>query len=545
MATRSINRSSPQAHGLVSFWPLDETVGSIAYDRLDGNPGVFRTTTSGAVTRKVDTLSYHCDFAGVDEDINIAQAGKTYLNATKPFTISIWAYTRSFNGVYPAGGYPEVAKFSFNTGASVEIVLSNQAGYIGYNIGNGGSITGFVGGGTPVLNVWTHICITYNGGGRSNSSSYKLYINGNLQTLSTGGAGSDAFGSAIGNSLAGNQWSRFNGKIRDVRLYNHTLPEVLVKDVYRNPNGIYTSRPSAVLLLSSSSNGTGTGSAPVLTLAPATATATGTTVINGTGTGSAPVLTLAPATATATGTTVINGTGTGSVPELTLAPATATATGTTVGSGTGTGSAPVLTLAPATATAEGTTVGNGTGTGSAPVLTLVAATATATVDGTGTGSAPVLTLVAAIGGANNITHRTGRGTAASLTLVAATATATGTTVINGTGTGSAPTLTLVPSATANATGTIVGNGTGISSAPVLTLVSATATALGTSVISATATGSVPILTASSCLGYAVGTSAGSVAVEVRPPKKTVISHFTQPYYGDLWDKAIHNPMRFR
>ena len=316
-----------------------------------------------------------------------------------------------------------------------------------------------------------------------------LGSSGSSPTLTTNIGYSYGLGSYLSNSVnTDNQYIYLHV------VYPKALSQVLCRSISINPWQIFNNESTTEYLINaaSSSNGNASGSVPALTLVPATATATGTAP-NGNASGGVPSLTLVPATATASGTTVGNGSASGSVPALTLVPATATANGT--GSGNASGSVPALTLVPATATANGTTVGNGSANGSVPSLTLVPATATAT------GTAP-----------------------------------------NGNANGSVPSLTLVP-ATATASGTAAGNGSANGSVPSLTLVPATGFA--SSVGNGNASGSVPSLTLVPATGFASSVSAGSTAIEVKPPRRTIIKPFVEPYHGDLWDKSIHNPMRFR
>ena len=79
---------------------------------------------------------------------------------------------------------------------------------------------------TSQQNYWIHVCATYNGvGGTSANGGIKLYVNGILQTMSTGDSGTYTAMENLGSDVLIGRYSGHyaNGKIADVKIYNSEL----------------------------------------------------------------------------------------------------------------------------------------------------------------------------------------------------------------------------------------------------------------------------------------------------------------------------------
>ena len=82
---------------------------------------------------------------------------------------------------------------------------------------------------------WEHFIITYNGLGRTSSSNYKMYINGNPDIVT--GTGGFSFGSANINTFGFTQESgdvtRLNGILDEILIYNKALTQAEVGELYQ------------------------------------------------------------------------------------------------------------------------------------------------------------------------------------------------------------------------------------------------------------------------------------------------------------------------
>ncbi len=217
------NRGNP-----IAWWKLDECQGSITNDSSGvGNTGVIFIGSSGTQnsigTCQIGTSaawtngsSGHSNgslnFDGIDDYVDM---GTTIGNNYSNISVSAW--------IYPT---------STNTGT---IIAKNGPFYLGWtsqkargSIYNGTSWVSTTGNTTLSLNQWHHLLMTYNG------TNINVYVDGKYDGTNTT-SGSLAVTSAHvqigGNTAAGfNQY--FSGQIDDVRIYNYTLTQEQVKQIY-------------------------------------------------------------------------------------------------------------------------------------------------------------------------------------------------------------------------------------------------------------------------------------------------------------------------
>jgi Concanavalin A-like lectin/glucanases superfamily len=209
----AINRDSPQAEGLINWWPAQPWGGTTVYDLAGLSPGTWQ----GSPVWFDDVL--------VGPSLNVDGAS-TYvttgcvLNTAGPFTISFWAFLISYLQLFPAP-----LQFQTDQTSAFETFWSTQSGgYNGVNFGSDSNFLQAVGStpGSSLTGSWFHQAITYNGAGRSTLTNYALYLNGVAETLSGGGPYSGTtnatrFGFATASSTF------FNGYLSDIRVYNRAL----------------------------------------------------------------------------------------------------------------------------------------------------------------------------------------------------------------------------------------------------------------------------------------------------------------------------------
>lgn len=206
-------------NGLVAYYPLVN--GAIDYSGSNNgtliNAPAFTTTDRKGIANQAITLNG-------SQSISASDSGLPNLGAPR----SACAWIR-----------PTLAPNANQTILSYGTGNANQAFGLVLN-GDGTNITTVIQSvyGTAVsvkfkvqLNLWTHICGTYTGGGAGNMSS--LYINGKLVAQGSSAAFNTVLGQLrIGYQLNGTEF--FNGSIADVRIYSRVLNEGEINELAQN-----------------------------------------------------------------------------------------------------------------------------------------------------------------------------------------------------------------------------------------------------------------------------------------------------------------------
>lgn len=198
---------------LVAHWPLHEDSGSTAYD-FSGNEN--HGTTSGGVTQGATGVLGNTayDFDGTDDYVD---TGISTLSS--PLTVSFWAYLND-NTDFNTWG-------NFNSTGSDFYIFIVDGQYAVRADGTGASNSSYTDttiGGNPTTG-WVHFTAVLNNG-------TEIYTDG---TLIASASGSNAtFDSGITYGIGYNGSSYFNGRIAEVRVYDHALTESEVQYLYSN-----------------------------------------------------------------------------------------------------------------------------------------------------------------------------------------------------------------------------------------------------------------------------------------------------------------------
>jgi hypothetical protein len=220
--------------GLVSYWKLDETSGSTAYDSLGVNNG----TIYGAIptTGKINGAY---NFDGVNDYIN--SGSDSSLDNLPAITLSAWIYpiTEGEGGLgyilEKSGG--DTSGFRFrtqNVGGSQPREIAFRVDYSTtdmYRYSNNNMIN---------LNEWNYVVVTWDGS--SSYSNIHIYVNGEEVTyrLNSDGVGtrvSDSSNSLIiGNSA--DTSSTFKGSIDEVGIWNRALSSDEIIKLYNEGIGL-------------------------------------------------------------------------------------------------------------------------------------------------------------------------------------------------------------------------------------------------------------------------------------------------------------------
>jgi hypothetical protein len=227
----TINRRSPQAQGLIGYWPLVEGAGSRVMDVAGNNHGTVVGSLDWAGTPFGNALNFT---GSASNYIDVGTAGVT---APSRLTVSVRVYpTRLiFGEVY--------ALLSNRTAgnAGFTITLTNASGaapniYAGIAF----TIQGVAIYSTTAVHVKLNepsgVAVVYAG------SSVSFYLNGALLETKSAGAmttGTNLLFGRIGNSTVG----PFYGSMSDVRIYNRTLTTSEVADIHVDPDGLHRHLP--------------------------------------------------------------------------------------------------------------------------------------------------------------------------------------------------------------------------------------------------------------------------------------------------------------
>ena len=227
---------------LISYWKLDETSGSTAFDSI----GNYNGTNSGATINQAGKIETSYNFSSD----RIVLPNVTLLEDTTGITISTWLYPDSF----PTASEGKNVFFNLG-GTDLVIATRGDAGNVGkiavYEPTQSYHFTT----GTISLSTWTHVLVT------ANSSILQIYFDGTL-------AHSSALNSwTINNPTADNQIGDernigrfYDGKLDEIGMWKRVLTTTEITQLYNGGDGItYTPyvNPSPVITLETpSSNNT-------------------------------------------------------------------------------------------------------------------------------------------------------------------------------------------------------------------------------------------------------------------------------------------------
>jgi hypothetical protein len=219
---------------LVSYYKLDETTGTTAYDAAGSNNG----TISGATYTSSGKINGAYDFDGTDDYIDSSVS--TSENAG---TISIWISPTSsskqnffvFN--QDSAGSANYMQFGINSDGAVYIYIAN-----GNSLKTANSVIS--------TNSWHHVII------QSTGTEYKVYVNKVSKSLSILSGSNDGKWNndipgynhySIGALTRGAElYTPFSGKIDEVGIWSRALSSTEVSDLYNSGDGLAYPFPAAV-----------------------------------------------------------------------------------------------------------------------------------------------------------------------------------------------------------------------------------------------------------------------------------------------------------
>lgn len=208
--------------GLVGYWKLDESAGTIAYD-FSGNNSTG--TIVGAPTSTTGQVGQALNFNGGQ----YIDTGSNSITGTNPFTLMAWIKATGFSQY---GGAVSIGASVTGQSAYIGAVAGAQAG-ISNSIG-GGFYGSNYGSGITTTGQWVHVAMTFSGG---SGGTAIIYVNGKNSVSQTYTPNLASTYRRIGR-IGSDTIYDFGGSIDDVRVYNRALSATEVKSIY--DAGIYT-----------------------------------------------------------------------------------------------------------------------------------------------------------------------------------------------------------------------------------------------------------------------------------------------------------------
>jgi len=224
--TASVGLTVPTASagipaGMVSYWKLDENIGTTAYDYL----GTYDGTNNGATINQPGQVGTAYSFDGVDDYVDMGDIGE--LNSVSTFTIVGWinhtdntATDRVFDKIKDGNN---------------DISIAPYWGRIYFEIGNGGNTYAYWNGYSSTIpsGQWYHLAAVFDGSGATNTDRAKIYVNGVERSLTFSGSIPSSTADLSGYSFSLSRPSDdFDGVMDEVAIFNNALSASEILDLY-------------------------------------------------------------------------------------------------------------------------------------------------------------------------------------------------------------------------------------------------------------------------------------------------------------------------
>lgn len=241
--TRSVSkRKTVSRSGLVGHWKFDDASGISATDSSgQGNTGTLNgsMTDSDWVNGKRGKA---LDFDGTNDYVDLGSS-KTYISSTAPFSTSFW-----FNAESSPNTYSVILGLKTDLTNQLQIGYSSDSNFDFHVIFSGQGAGSGVFSNLPSANEWHHGIITFDGVDYQATGSYKIYIDGVSQSLtSASSSGGATNANAIGWRIGGVSTNYFKGKIDDVRIYDRVLSSTEVAALYNETSAKFQSTQDKVM----------------------------------------------------------------------------------------------------------------------------------------------------------------------------------------------------------------------------------------------------------------------------------------------------------
>ena len=243
-ATVTVKAAAPEpdegqsgAAGLVGFWKLNETSGTVAMDASgNGNSGALINNPQWTAGKVGNALQFNGN-----NYVSVPSSPGLEINGNA-ISFGAWYYHTSTTNGFILG--KTVSDYTYMMSVEkgsqqfqVQLVTGGTRRILGVpSQSKPGELTKY-------NNTWVHLFVVYNG------STIKVYVNGaeQLSQAASGAVRSNTNAFAIGARGGDGSWTRFNSKIDEVRVYNRALTAQEVSAIYE---GTDTGAPASPVISS-------------------------------------------------------------------------------------------------------------------------------------------------------------------------------------------------------------------------------------------------------------------------------------------------------
>ena len=209
--------------GLVGWWKLDETSGTIATDSAAGNDGLLL----GGATHVTGHLGGAVQLDGVTGRVAVG-GSVAYATHGAAFSFSAWVDLADWSVMEP-----DIMQIQTDGATSpFHVLLSDSSSWDGISTGDGdGSWIPLRTGAEPSTGVWHHVAVVYDGGGATELASFAFYLDAVAQPL----AQASPYATQTNTTQIGaaeDPENYFAGAIDDVRIYDRALSAAEVAELY-------------------------------------------------------------------------------------------------------------------------------------------------------------------------------------------------------------------------------------------------------------------------------------------------------------------------
>jgi hypothetical protein len=220
-------------NGLVGWWPFNGNANDESGSGFDGN------SINATLTTDRFGLPASCYlFNGSNAYINLPN-NTSNIAGSSNFTISAWVLTNNINNTAPQAIFAYWHMTNNPIGVPIGFYFSIFNGKIYSNFTSGQGIGSNL---NLTQNTWNHVLIVYDGNQALNSNREKLFVNGQQISLDFSCSGCNV---TIPNTIGQlGTYSRigarpnefFNGKIDDIGIWNRTLTQQEIADLFNAVN---------------------------------------------------------------------------------------------------------------------------------------------------------------------------------------------------------------------------------------------------------------------------------------------------------------------
>jgi len=222
--------------GLVGYWPLDETSGTIVMDYSESNKNGTCTSTYCPTTTTGLINSNSKNFDSSDDYFEISDESywDNIFNGYNPFSISVWFKNNAAADKFfiKKGNDPYFFGFGFaDSGSRLYLFIKRGSDSSSIRVRNTVD--------SQNIGTWTQFSVTYNGSG--SADGVKFYIGNTLQT-------NNVRNNSLGSQLLTNEplqlgkmaWGSgsINGALEEVKVWNRVLTEEEIQALYNSGNGL-------------------------------------------------------------------------------------------------------------------------------------------------------------------------------------------------------------------------------------------------------------------------------------------------------------------